>query len=259
VSDGKERVTVLRRGARTAFRTAGFASLTAASLPAFVARMAITPEHNRRVVRDAWVRDWAERMLRLFDVRSTVLGETPPPHGALIVANHRSAIDVGVLLHIFGGRMVSRADLAAWPVLGPAARATGTLFVDRSSRKSGADVIRQIEQALRAGDTVCLFPEGTTFEGDLVRSFHGGAFMAACRAGAPIVPVGLAYQTGSDVAFVGTTFGKHLLTVAGGTGARITVAIGAAVPANASSKSLARDLRTSVQQLVTAARAHVDS
>jgi lyso-ornithine lipid O-acyltransferase len=253
-------VNIGAKHARTAFRTAGFASLTALSLPAFVARMAITPAHNHRVVRDAWVRDWAGRLLTLFDIRTSVVGETPPQHGALIVANHRSAIDVGVLLHTFGGRMVSRADLAAWPVLGPAARVTGTLFVERGNKRSGAEVIRQIEEALSAGDTVCLFPEGTTHEGDEVRPFHGGAFLAACRAGAPIVPVGLAYNSGSDVAYVGTTFGQHLATVAGATATRLTVAVGTPIVpnTNATAKSLSHDLRNAVQQLVATARTHVD-
>jgi lyso-ornithine lipid O-acyltransferase len=250
-------VATFRQNARIALRSSGFISLTASSLPAFVARMALTPKHNQRAIRDTWVQDWARRLLRLFDIRPTVIGEAPPAHGALIVANHRSAIDIGVLLQVFGGRMVSRADLAAWPVLGPAARATGTLFVDRSNKRSGADVIRQIEQALRSGDTVCMFPEGTTFEGDEVRPFHGGAFMAARRAGAPIVPVGIAYQTGSDVAFVGTTFGKHLATIAGASATRITVAIGPAVSADGSPKLLARDLRNAVQALVDCARANV--
>ena len=109
------------------------------------------------------------------------------------MTNHRSAIDIGVVLATFGGTMVSRADLASWPVVGAAARAVGTVFVDRSSAKSGAATIRAIQKHLEEGQTINLFPEGTTFDGDEVRPFHGGAFVSAVRAEAEVLPVGLAY------------------------------------------------------------------
>ena len=86
--------------------------------------------------------------------------------------------------------MVSRADLSGWPIVGQAARRVGTVFVDRDDASSGATAIREMRQLLKAGQTVNLFPEGTTFDGDVVRPFHPGAFVAALRTGATIVPVG---------------------------------------------------------------------
>src|SRR6478609_5701447 len=88
---------------------------------------------------------------------------------------------------------VSRADLAGWPVIGLAARRVGTLFVDRSDKRSGAAVINAMITGLESGRGVMVYPEGTTFAGDEVRPFRAGAFLAAQRAGAEIVPVGIAY------------------------------------------------------------------
>ena len=122
--------------------------------------------------------------------------------------------------------MVSREDLSGWPILGAAASAVGTIFVDRADAMSGATTIRAMRSALRDGDTVCLFPEGTTFEGDVVRPFHAGAFIAALRTGAEIVPVGFAYERDSGAAFVGETFLEHLERMAGAAPTRVVAKIG---------------------------------
>ena len=217
--------------ARQAARASGFLGLTAAMLPAFVARMASTSDTDRATVRDAWVGRWARALLKLFAIEVIVDGAVPPPtqgrgRGRLVVTNHRSAIDIGVVLSTFGGTMVSRADLAGWPVLGAAARAVGTVFVDRASAKSGAATIRTIQKLLEEGQTINLFPEGTTFDGDEVRPFHGGAFVSAVRAEAEILPVGIAYPRGSGAAFVDETFVAHLARMSRSGSTRMVVAVG---------------------------------
>jgi lyso-ornithine lipid O-acyltransferase len=179
----------------------------------------------------------------------------------LVVSNHRSAIDIGILLSTFGGVMVSRADLSTWPLIGPAARKTGTLFVDRSSSRSGASTIREIRKALASGDTVNVFPEGTTFAGDEVRPLHAGAFLAAMTLDIWILPVGIAYEEGSGAAYVGTTFTQHLKNVAETESIRAQISIGSPIRArdyaNAQMKSpaIAEDLRAKIQALVHEARA----
>jgi len=238
---------------RRAVRAGGFVGITAAMLPPFMLRLARAPEGDRMGVRDRWVRRWSDALLRLFaiTVDAYIPGRRAPDRGRLVVANHRAAIDVAVLLGMFGGRMVSRADLSGWPVVGAAAKAVGTIFVDRESALSGAHTIRTIRSALEAGDTVCLFPEGTTFEGDVVRPFHAGAFISALRTRAEIVPVGIAYERGSEAAFVGESFVQHLTRMAG------------AKPTRVGKRTRAADLcaraHAAVQALVTEARALADA
>ncbi|MCL2725416.1 MAG: 1-acyl-sn-glycerol-3-phosphate acyltransferase [Polyangiaceae bacterium] len=222
------RGTILRERARQVARASGFIALTASMLGPFIARMRGVNHEERSNVRDAWVKTWARTLLRLFTIDIVIDGTLPPRpvRGRLIVSNHRSVIDVGVLLSTFGGTMVSRADLAGWPVVGAAARAAGTLFVDRANAKSGAQIIRIIEMHLERGDTILLFPEGTTFEGDEIRPFFGGAFVAAARAGAEVLPVGLAYPRASGAAFIGETFPQHLARMARSEGTRMVLAVG---------------------------------
>lgn len=247
---------------RQAYRAGGFVGLTAAMLPVYLAHHRRVPEAERETVRDLWVRRWARALLALFDIECIVHGPVPPPtrrgdRGRLIVANHRSAIDIGVLLSTFGGQMVSRADLADWPVVGKAARSVGTVFVDRANAESGAATIRAIQKRLEDGATIILFPEGTTFDGDEVRPFFGGAFIAAARAGAEVLPVGLAYPRDSGAAFVGETFPQHLSRMAKSTRTRMAMAVGLPIDVAKGSKAgaLAKRAHEDVSALVAQARA----
>ncbi|MBX3200016.1 MAG: 1-acyl-sn-glycerol-3-phosphate acyltransferase [Labilithrix sp.] len=254
---------VIRDRARQVYRAGGFLAATSAMLPLYLARHGSAAEADKDAVRDRWVKRWARGLLRLFAIDVVVAGTVPPAtrrgeRGRLIVTNHRSAIDIGVLLATFGGTMVSRADLATWPVVGAAARSVGTVFVDRSSAKSGAATIRAIQRALEGGQTITIFPEGTTFGGDEVRPFHGGAFIAAARAGAEILPVGLAYPASSGAAFLDETFLAHLGRMAKSDATRMGIAVGAPIAAKGvGARELTQRAHADVRSLVVEARALV--
>jgi 1-acyl-sn-glycerol-3-phosphate acyltransferase len=229
-------------------------------IPLYVGRDTLTTPHDRDAVRDRWVKRWASGLLSLFDVRVEPIDPVTPTGGVgrLIVSNHRSAIDIGVLLQTFGGRMVSKADLSGWPVVGAAARSVGTVFVERGDAKSGAQTIRAIRDLLRAGQTIVIFPEGTTFAGDEVRPFQSGSFLSAANTGAEVLPVGLAYEEGSDAAFVGETFPRHLARMAASpTPTRVRLAIGEPIRADKATKAaaLAKLSHAAVTEAVARARA----
>jgi 1-acyl-sn-glycerol-3-phosphate acyltransferase len=247
---------VIPKRARQSARLAGFVAITSAMLPLYLAADAAAHEEDRDHVRDVWTRRWSRALLRLFGIHREIEGIcAPPTRGRLVVANHRSTIDIGIMLENFGGRMVSRADLAKWPVIGIAARKSGTVFVDRSKKSSGAAVIRAMVDLLAAGHTVCVFPEGTTFADDQVRSFHPGGFVAAARAHAEIIPVGIVYDHGSEAAFVDEPFMEHLKRLAGAAPSRVKVVIGEPIDAEGDSRELATRAHDAVQALVNQGRA----
>lgn len=246
---------------RRAARIAGFGILTSAMLPAFLAHERMSREGDRDRVRKRWVGAWSGSLLRLFGVRVLTDGALPAPgRGQLVVANHRSTADILILLRTFGGRLVSRADLATWPLVGVAARAVGTVFVDRADAVSGANAVRAMRDLLLEGHTVIVFPEGTTFADDTVRPFHAGAFVAALRSGADVIPVGIAYGTGSGAAFVNESFPAHLSRMAGATPSDVAVCVGApfAVESKARAAGLRDRAQAEVQRLVARARHLVD-
>jgi lyso-ornithine lipid O-acyltransferase len=253
----------VRAQVRRVARIAGFGALTGAMVPGLVAHQRIARPDERDHVRDRWVQAWCRALLRTFGVHVVTHGAPPAPGGGrghLVVANHRSTADVLILLRAFGGHMVSRADLAGWPLVGAAARVAGTVFVDRKDAFSGANAVRAIRDRLTAGATVIVFPEGTTFAGDEVRPFHPGAFLGALRSTANIIPVGIAYGSGSGAAFVNETFPDHLARVAAANPSQAVLCIGDPidVPAKARAGALRDRAHAEVQRLVHEARRRVD-
>jgi 1-acyl-sn-glycerol-3-phosphate acyltransferase len=231
-------------------------------LPAFWVREALAPPAQRETVRGRWVFGWSSVLLRLFGLSVVTTGQSRAcGRGRLVVANHRSTADILLLLRAFRGTVVSRADLARWPLFGAAARSVGTLFVERADAVSGATAVRAIQSRLAEGATVIVFPEGTTFAEDRVRPFRSGAFVAALRSGASVVPVGLAYASGSGAAFVNESFTSHLLRMAGAPPSRVAMCIGEDIQTDAGATAALLRERThaEVQQLVAEARRIVDA
>jgi 1-acyl-sn-glycerol-3-phosphate acyltransferase len=224
---------------------------------------ALTLEERLREVtferRDAYVRRWAGVLLGLLDVEVKIdAGPTAFQKAArprIVVANHRSTLDILLLLSLFGGNLLARGDMADWPVIGVLARRAGTLFVDRSDPASGAAAVQRIRERLRSGVTVGVFPEGTTFPGDDVREFQGGAFIAIARESGDVVPVGIAYER-PDAVYGDEPVMDHMKRLVRAPSIRVGVAVGSPVEApRRQIRSLAVHLRDEVQSLVHKARA----
>jgi 1-acyl-sn-glycerol-3-phosphate acyltransferase len=243
--------------ARAGARVAAMASFTLGMMSGVRVRQRFSQESQRYEVYQAWMKRWCQGLLDIFGVHPVVVGTTGSQPAAararLVVANHRSPLDIPLLLRQFGGCVLSRADLATWPVLGPAAVSAETIFVDRKDTMSGVVAVRKIRERLMRGRTVIVFPEGTTHAGDDVRSFHEGAFAAARGLPIDLVPVGIAYQVGSE--FVEPTFGEHLKNVAGRRETRVACVVGEPIRMFEPRRAVAAKVRTEIQKLVLDARA----
>jgi len=71
-------------------------------------------------------------------------------------------------------------------------------------------VVHHVAQALTAGDTVAVFPEGTTSEGHTLLPFHANLLQAAIATETPVQPVALRFCDASHpvspaAAYVGDT------------------------------------------------------
>ena len=113
-----------------------------------------------------------------------------PLIGAYVfVSNHQSIYDIPILFSNlpFQLRIIAKASLGAFPVLGWHLRYTGHLLVDRA--RPGAATLRQVGQLMRRGHSLVVFPEGTRSVDGQVGRFKRGLFLLAVEAGLPIVPV----------------------------------------------------------------------
>lgn len=206
-----------------------------------------------------WVPRWAGCFLWLFGIQlqkagplfsegKLYPGSGQAGSGRIFVANHRSSIDVPVMLHLCAGHAISRHDLANWPLFGSVGKEIGTLYVDRSSRRSGAEVLSKVDEALKQGEGVIMFPEGTSHLGDEVHPFRPGAFKAAERAEAEIVPVAIAYED-DNAHYYHEKFTTHLLRI--GTRRRLKMAVVACEPIKPDDRD-ATEVRAAVQERIQA-------
>jgi 1-acyl-sn-glycerol-3-phosphate acyltransferase len=237
---------------RAFLRAGAFVGFSAGILAAYEARRAMTSESERGQLGSRYLARLTDGLLRVFGAELLVHGQHAHEGGALIVANHQSVLDIGVMLSLFQGVMLSRHDVADWPLLGRLAKHGDTIFVDREDRRSGAVALREIRKRAKEGRTVVAFPEGATFPGDSVHEFHPGVFAAVGSLGIPIVPVGLAYSPA--VPFVQESFAKHIANVAAHPNTRIAVHLGPPLPPGLDARSAAETARDQVEGLVADAR-----
>ena len=139
--------------------------------------------------RDLRVQAWARAMLRCMGVELQLVGAPPVSGPLLLVANHISWLDILVLHAARHCRFVSKSDVKHWPLVGTLATASGTLYIERASRRDAMRVVHQMAQALKDGDILAVFPEGTTGDGTTVLPFHANLLQAAISAQAPVQAV----------------------------------------------------------------------
>lgn len=161
--------------------------------------------------REMRVQAWAQAMLERLGVRLTVVGARRRAGPLLLVANHISFLDI-VVLHATGYcRFVAKANVGRWPLIGTLATGTGTLYVQRESRRDARRVVQLMVDALAKGEIVAVFPEGTTGDGSTVLRFHSSLIQAAVAAGVPVQPVALRFFEGNTPSRAATYVGDHSL------------------------------------------------
>lgn len=144
----------------------------------------------QRMQRVQW---WSARLLALLGIALQSLG-APRGGATLVVANHVSWLDILVINAVQPVRFVSKADVRRWPVIGWLVACGGTLFIERERKRDALRVVHQMAEALRAGHSVAVFPEGTTSPGDVLLPFHANLLQAAIATGTAMQPVALRFS-----------------------------------------------------------------
>jgi 1-acyl-sn-glycerol-3-phosphate acyltransferase len=155
------------------------------------------------------VGQWSRRMLRALGLTLTTSGSANTA-GTLFVANHVSWIDILAVDSVQPARFVSKADVRHWPLIGWLVACGGTLFIERERKRDALRVVHLVAEALKDGELVAVFPEGTTSTGHALLPFHANLLQAAISSQAPVQPIALRYSDdhhafSEAVAFVGDT------------------------------------------------------
>ena len=150
-----------------------------------------SPASGRRLVHRA-----ARLFFALAGIRlqiSAVADLPTVPH--LLLVNHCSYLDALALCAALppsrAYAFVAKRELVEQPAIHAFLSALGTLFVERFAASRSAEDVDEIAAALRRGQNLVIFPEGTFSREAGLKPFRMGAFVAAARAGTPVVVAGL--------------------------------------------------------------------
>ncbi|MFL6659690.1 MAG: lysophospholipid acyltransferase family protein [Massilia sp.] len=144
-------------------------------------------------LRERITRRWSRQLLGICGVTVEQDGGASALEHAMIVANHVSWLDIFVINTLHPCRFVAKAEIRDWPVLGWLADKGGTVFIARGNRRELRHIFKGMVAALKAGERVAFFPEGTTAAPGTVLPFHSNLFEAAVDAGVAVQPYALRY------------------------------------------------------------------
>jgi 1-acyl-sn-glycerol-3-phosphate acyltransferase len=136
----------------------------------------------------------AKTLFRALGLRFDVTGQEhmPTSGGAILAINHNSYLDyafAGLPADRAGRRVVrymAKDGIFKHPIAGPPMRAMGHISVDRDA---GSEAFRQGVRALRDGELLGVFPEGTMSRSFELLPFKSGAVRMAAMAQVPIIPM----------------------------------------------------------------------
>jgi 1-acyl-sn-glycerol-3-phosphate acyltransferase len=208
------------------------------------------------------IRWWATGLLRCLGIGLHVQGQ-PTAGAKLLVANHVSWLDIMAVHAVCPeARFVSKADVRGWPLISRLVDSAGTLYLERERKRDAMRVVHQMAQALSDGDTVAIFPEGTTADGRTLLPFHANLLQAAISCGARIQPVALRFSDRANAVspaaeFLGdTTLAQSLWRLASGDGLVVHVTLlPPRASAHADRRALAQTLREDIANALGAQQA----
>jgi len=110
------------------------------------------------------------------------------PH--VIVANHQSFVDILLLFRLrLHYKWVSKVENFRAPLIGWNMSLNRYIPIVRGTMKGNLQMMRACEEALKAGNSLMMFPEGTRSPDGTMRPFKDGAFELALRTQSPILPI----------------------------------------------------------------------
>lgn len=120
---------------------------------------------------------WYHRQVcKIFGISLHIEGEVARDRPVLLVSNHVSWLDIPVLSAVAPLSFIAKKEVASWPFVSWLAKLQRTVFVDRERRTKVRHTNGAIAKRLSEGDTMVLFAEGTSSDGNQVLPFKSALF-----------------------------------------------------------------------------------
>jgi len=161
------------------------------------------------------VRVWGHISSRVIGMKIQVEG--PIPKAPLcLVSNHLSYIDILVFQRLTGSVLISKSEVANWPLIGQLGRICGTIFIDRKRIRDVVRVSAELKSRLELGDSIVFFPEATSTNGSAILPFKSSLLNYFSEVSYPVHYASIRYHSSqfdvsNGVCWWGDmTFGPHI-------------------------------------------------
>ncbi len=182
------------------------------------------------------LRFWARGMLIILGVKTHVTRHTEIDMPGLILSNHRSYIDIFINMALNPAYIIAKKEIANWPMFGHGFKIYDMLLIDRGNYRSRVQNMKKVEKVLVEGNSLILYPEGTTHRGPEIGSMKDSTFGIAANNNIRVYPVAIEYKNPDD-AWVGSDlFVPHFLRRSGSLVRHVGVVMGAPVKDNDKTK-----------------------
>ncbi len=131
--------------------------------------------------------------LKIWRIKITQIGELAPPP-VMIIANHCSYVDVPILGALGSMRFTPKSEVRGWFLIGRVVRAFDVVFVDRTPSRAN-NTQSQLQQALQQSKRLCIFPEGTTNNGTMLKPFKSSMFSLVAGTETLLQPIAIKYKS----------------------------------------------------------------
>ncbi len=119
----------------------------------------------------------------------------PEVTGTLYIANHVSWFDILCLGSILNARFIAKKEVASMGIFGFLAKLSNTFFIDNFNKNKIYQYNNFIREKLINGESLILFPEGTTSDGNSIGKFKSSLFecLNSSESSINVQPISICY------------------------------------------------------------------
>jgi 1-acyl-sn-glycerol-3-phosphate acyltransferase len=128
----------------------------------------------------------------MMNLKVIPLNDPKIDYPVVYIVNHQDLLDTFYFAKIWPKNCsgVGKKELAWVPVFGAAFWLAGNIFINRGDKDKAHAVVDQMAEKITSlNRSIFIMPEGTRSRGKGLLPFKKGAFLAAIKAGVPIVPL----------------------------------------------------------------------
>jgi len=167
--------------------------------------LVVAPPSRQQAALTACKTFFCRRLLTCLHIEVEFIGQMHPNTG-LVVSNHISWLDVLLMTHYSHLHFIAKSEVKDWPIIGFLTQLLGTLFIRRENKFQVYRSLPKGQKLLQRGESLMVFPEGTTTHGGTTRAFYPMLFEIAVREAAWVQPIAIRYWAHQDTPSIAVPF-----------------------------------------------------